>query len=349
MVRREKERPAALSIGEATATAQPVADSEISFFIRGPQPHGTLEGWGDIVKSLEDHPSRVFDEKTARFVLVAMPEQQVARLGDLPLRSADRPYIAWGWDRSDTPDKDELYLKKRGNGDILFVGYDLRPFGKDTGRLVRGITLPPPLLLGCMPMWSIVNCEPKKPNDPKIPPKFFLTYRGDKKPGLFYTSSVRPDLANAFKDFNKDNVVVEFSEKGGDPGAYAAFFRQSGNTYLSLFNSAFVLVPRGHGRWTYRFSEVIGACSIPVIMADGLTMPFEELIDWSKASITLPESLAKEGAQAIIDRLPKDPEKIEEMRTEVCRINAKYFASMKIRTDTMLHAASIKARQTGQQ
>jgi len=381
IVRRERERPAALWSGEgedqgygglasnraanenslATASAPKVADPEYSFFIRGciehqgtsctfgehGPPH-TLEGFGDIVRSLEDHPNRVLDEEKARFVLVPLPDESAFRLGDLPRRSAERPYIAFGWDRTSDPDKDRKFLEKR-NGDVLVMGYDLRPFDNNTGRLPHGITLPPPLLFGCTPGFgeSQVTCRSREPYDPTTPPKFFLTYRGDKKPGLFYTSSVRPDLFKAFTNFSQDNVIVEFSqEEAPNPYTYAMSFHNNAHRYHELFDSAFTLVPRGHGRWTYRLSEAIGACSIPVIMADGLTMPFEELIDWGKMSITLPESLAKQGAQAIIDRLPKDPAKIKEMRTEVCRINAKYFATQRIRMDAMLHAAFIRSRHS---
>ena len=35
-------------------------------------------------------------------------------------------------------------------------------------------------------------------------------------------------------------------------------------------------MPHGHQRFSHRFSEAVGACSIPVIIADGLTRPFDD-------------------------------------------------------------------------
>jgi hypothetical protein len=46
-----------------------------------------------------------------------------------------------------------------------------------------------------------------------------------------------------------------------------------------------VKVPHGHGRWNHRFSEVIAAGAIPVVIADGLILPFSQLIDWRHAAV----------------------------------------------------------------
>lgn len=331
-----------------SASASLAQDTDTSFFLREKDNVHTLEGWGDVVNALQDHKSRVFDEKLARFVILPLPDLNPSKLANLPPRSKDRPYLAFGYDRPPDPNKDAAMLKSRGNHDILFVGYDLRPFGKNDDRLMWGITFAPPLFFGCPPGFDVrvTRCRPKEPYDPAKPPRFLLTFRGDRKPGLFYTSSVRPDIDKAFKNFKAPNVHVQMVQDAINPLLYDFYFQNDPLRYTELYDSAYVLVPRGHGRWTYRFSEAMGACSIPVVMADGLTLPYEEMIDWSRAIIRLPESLAKEGAQAIIDKLPKDPTKIKEMRAEVCRLNDLFFNSMEKRSDAMLHAAVIKVAQT---
>ena len=63
--------------------------------------------------------------------------------------------------------------------------------------------------------------------------------------------------------------------------------------FAQLMSSTFAIVPHGDGRWNMRFSEVIGARSIPVVIADGITLPFEQLIDWSHAAVSIEESVVE--------------------------------------------------------
>eukprot|EP00927_Polykrikos_kofoidii_P050478 TRINITY_DN44395_c0_g1_i1.p1 TRINITY_DN44395_c0_g1~~TRINITY_DN44395_c0_g1_i1.p1 ORF type:complete len:438 (+),score=67.51 TRINITY_DN44395_c0_g1_i1:189-1502(+) len=297
---------------------------DISFFLRDDPPKQltTLEGYWDIVEGLKNHSSRVFDESKARFSFCAMPDGSVANLASLPPRPPQRPYLLWGLDRSSRSLEDQEVLKKRL--DMILVGYDLRPFGIDNAPLPLGITFAPP------------KFARSKPKDLSRPPRFFLTFRGDNKPGLFETSSVRRDLQRAVAATRlTDDVVIDIYGEGKHP--------KDDFSYEELFDTAYVIVPRGHGRWTYRFSETVGACDIPVVMADGLTLPYEELIDWSKAAVRLPESLAKENFDKILASLSRDPKVIRAMREEVCRINAKYFDTMPKRADAMLRSAAIKS------
>eukprot|EP00929_Paragymnodinium_shiwhaense_P058282 TRINITY_DN29175_c0_g1_i2.p1 TRINITY_DN29175_c0_g1~~TRINITY_DN29175_c0_g1_i2.p1 ORF type:complete len:286 (-),score=54.31 TRINITY_DN29175_c0_g1_i2:27-884(-) len=244
----------------------------------------------------------------------------------LPLRSPQRPYLLWGYDRCDQPQKEEPVFGTRN--DILFVGYDLRPFFNDTAPVMPGITFAPPR-------------GTKGPHfDAAEKTQYLLTFRGDKKLGLNGVSKVRKHLKDAFGALPKrSDVIVNIHEP--DTGSLQGYTVE----YEALFNSTYTLVPRGHGRWTYRFSEAVGACSIPVVIADGLTLPYEELIDWSKASIRLPEKAAEQAdaAAAILSKLPNEPKKVAEMRQEVCRISETYFRSMAKRADAMLLAAAVRS------
>ena len=68
-------------------------------------------------------------------------------------------------------------------------------------------------------------------------------------------------------------------------------------------NTSFALVPSGFNRWSFRFIDAIGACAIPVIMADGLTLPFDQIIPWDELVIWIPSRFS-DDALHIIKQLP---------------------------------------------
>ena len=54
--------------------------------------------------------------------------------------------------------------------------------------------------------------------------------------------------------------------------------------------SIFVAAPRGDNLFSYRFSEILSAGSVPVVYADGWLPPFnEKVVDWSKCAVFIPE------------------------------------------------------------
>merc|ERR1711920_970999 len=111
-------------------------------------------------------------------------------------------------------------------------------------------------------------------------------------------------------------------------------------SYGELMDSAYILVPHGHGRWNYRFSEVLRACSIPVIMADGLTLPFEELIDWEGLVYFRPEIMAKHPQQ-LVDSLPTDMDAIQAKRKRLCEIHGRHFSTMERRSSALFRSALV--------
>lgn len=294
---------------------------------------------------LRCHSSRVSTEEEADIVLVSIPNRlreidffQLARmrwLAALPTRLAEKPYVVWihglQLDHCLAAQLEDPLCAEvsavLNREDLVFASYDLRDhvLCANTAETLRGITFAPENFFRReSPVAADLNFSVGKK---------LLNFRGDGNSGFFGSSTARPDLKAAFAQFNDSKIVVEFAKP-----PYSNYDRERYDDLL--LSSVFSLVPHGDGRWEGRFSEVMGACSIPVVMADGLTMPYEEIIDWSKASVRLEEALARKPS-ALLAELPQEPAVIEAMMREVCYLNTQFFASAEKRFDAML--LSVKA------
>ena len=60
--------------------------------------------------------------------------------------------------------------------------------------------------------------------------------------------------------------------------------------YESILNSRFVLCPRGAGLSSYRIFEALASGRIPVIIADRIQLPLQNVFPWHEFSIAVPES-----------------------------------------------------------
>jgi len=135
---------------------------------------------------------------------------------------------------------------------------------------------------------------------------------------------------------------VDFlADKGVGQSQYG---KQDHDSYNDLMNVSYGLVPHGDGRWNYRFSELVGACAIPVVLADGLTLPFEELIDWKDAAVLLQEDTLSLDPSSLLKQLPRDPAQIQKKRQKICEINDKFFATEEKRVTALLQSAAIRAQ-----
>ncbi|XP_076235324.1 exostosin glycosyltransferase sotv [Calliopsis andreniformis] len=100
-----------------------------------------------------------------------------------------------------------------------------------------------------------------------------------------------------------------------------------------LQTATFCLVIRGARLGQSTLLECMAAGSIPVIIADSLTMPFHDVIDWTRAAIFVREV----DILSIIPVLKKaSPQRIAELQEQGTWLYERYLKSMKKITETTL-------------
>ena len=105
-----------------------------------------------------------------------------------------------------------------------------------------------------------------------------------------------------------------------------------------LKNSTFCLVPRGRRLGSFRFLEVMKYGCIPVLLSNSWTLPFEELLDWSKFSLNVDERNILQLPSLI--RSISD-ETILSMRQQALFIYKTYFSSTATIVNVMLEVSVI--------
>lgn len=75
---------------------------------------------------------------------------------------------------------------------------------------------------------------------------------------------------------------------GNDPRFYLKRHRFTGY-HSEIVRSVFCLCPLGWAPWSPRLVEAVTLGCIPVIIADGIRLPFENAVPWPEISLTVPE------------------------------------------------------------
>lgn len=73
----------------------------------------------------------------------------------------------------------------------------------------------------------------------------------------------------------------------------------------SMRNSRMVLAARGGGLSCYRFFEAMSAGRVPVLFADDWELPHQDLIDWNRCIIKIPENKAREAGPFLLEQIKK--------------------------------------------
>jgi hypothetical protein len=324
-------------------------DNEVTkqpyFYVQGSlntEDPGTMTGNMFVsVETCRSH-SHYVDNITQAEMIFVDGGRNLDLIWNLPVRNDTKQYVVWAnginLDFCSINFTDPTCLKAQQvltRKDIFQVNFDLRAWNlcDDFFRTPQGVTFP-----------HFLQPRLQKPSVEQLrqPTKYLLTSRMDpNKDGWHNSSHVRRDLQGALTNYVNDRVMIEFASPPYN-------FSDQGRYDELLGNTSFALIAHGDNRWSVKLTEVMGVCVIPVIMADGVTLPFEELLDWSKISIQVPEHLASD-VNAILTYLPQDQEIIQEMRRRVCAVHEAMFATEEARLDGLLFALESHRSRTATQ
>ncbi|KAJ8599758.1 hypothetical protein CTAYLR_003399 [Chrysophaeum taylorii] len=259
------------------------------------------------------------------------------RFALLPRRRANSPYLVFfkptfcGWEYRCPPLVDALI---RNRTDVVWIGHDL------TGMILAypdhrlpGVTIPGELASTIYHAWRYRGSR-------SWPHKHLLTFQG-KCPSKHHAHewylnySVRGELNRLFNLVNKQNYGNEPRPGLPDGVEFNCIQKQRGRfssdeivaKYDDLLDTQFALVPRGDERWSFRFLEAVGAGAIPVVVADGLTLPFENLIDWEQIVVRIPERAVVEmdTFSDFLALLPTDHESVARRHDLLVKVNDEFL------------------------
>ncbi|CAK9007647.1 unnamed protein product [Durusdinium trenchii] len=139
------------------------------------------------------------------------------------------------------------------------------------------------LIPGYIPAWRVSSmvafCRPMI--ERTILATFHGHSRSSEKVGHMYKRSLMSEV--------RDRIISYFGQNSccsaGPP--VRDYFRRSGL-------SRFCLIPAGLTAWTIHLYEAFFFGCVPVILSDDLTVPFQDVIDWTKVSIKVPTNLTME-------------------------------------------------------
>ena len=188
------------------------------------------------------------------------------------------------------------------------------------------------------PSMSVVDFAGKRqPIDEQCtkPPKYLLTFKGTDD----WWARHKVGSLNNGKDVRivltrfKANCMQRKDESHKKSKVSSTTACGGGEFSDLMVNTTFGLVIRGDNLYSYRFLETLSAGTIPVILSDGWTLPFHEVIDYSKFAIVLRE---KQWDQ-ILPKIRAIPAaQVCAMRHEVRRVYDKHFSSFDAQLETFM-------------
>ena len=111
-----------------------------------------------------------------------------------------------------------------------------------------------------------------------------------------------------------------------------------GVDYLQrMLSTVFVFILHGDSRWNLRTAEVLSTGAIPVIVSDGMTLPFEQLIPWGELTVRIPECLvATRHAATILQRLQLSLAEMKHRSALAFAVYRTYFSTRERRVRSLM-------------
>ena len=125
---------------------------------------------------------------------------------------------------------------------------------------------------------------------------------------------------------NGNTIIAELVDPTNHSGQIDADKGDVDPAYAALMEaSIFAFVPRGDAEFSYRLLEAMSFGCIPIILSDGLVLPFDRLISWADISLHMPESRLSD-IPAFLAQI--SPERIAAMQTGVQRVYQQHFVDI---------------------
>lgn len=161
--------------------------------------------------------------------------------------------------------------------------------------------------------------------------KYMLSFKGKR-----YTYGIGSNTRNAlYHIHNGDDIIMLTTckhgsnwEKYSDAKCAADNAEYDKWDYWDLLlNSTFCVIPRGRRLGSFRFLESLQYGCIPISLANGWMLPFQEVIDWSRASVVWEERLLLQLPTALREM---DDDQILFMRQQSQFLWNRYFSSAEV-------------------
>ena len=134
-----------------------------------------------------------------------------------------------------------------------------------------------------------------------------VSFVGTNHSGWFGSSFVRLDLYRSFAQMQDDwrsfaRMQDDWSCTKPENVIMSTTKLDKYEYFKMLYNSDFGVCLHGDRRWNNRFPEVMAVGTVPVIIADGLTLPYEPLVNWSYAAVRFKDKQAR-NVKSILEHL----------------------------------------------
>lgn len=165
------------------------------------------------------------------------------------------------------------------------------------------------------PLYMFSDDEIDEPEDRLV----LASFRGDLK------NNLRKELIkyNTVDLIIKDESIRELDLS--EDLEYKILNHENLESYVNLlYNSKFTLLPRGSSvGLSYRLIEAMSAGSIPVIISDNFVLPFSDMINYNKFSISIKENSIKN-----IEKKLKKIKNLDELHNNLIIIYNIYFSTI---------------------